>query len=117
MSKSRLEKSRILLTWIAAASALLLFVTSENSWESRNKAIPVCLFSLGLVFVGLASLGRMCHVSHHQVVAMIESISPGNKASPNGLNASVRKAREALAVGVHLLLVDLSPARHAGTTR
>jgi len=59
MSKSRLEKNRILLTWIAAASALLLFVTSENSWESRNKAIPVCLFSLGLVFIGLASLGRM----------------------------------------------------------
>jgi hypothetical protein len=49
------------------------------------------------------------HVSNHQVVAMVEVVSPGNKNSQNGLNAFVRKAREALAAGVHLLLVDLFP--------
>jgi hypothetical protein len=49
------------------------------------------------------------HVSQHQVVAMIEIVSPGNKNSQNGLNAFVRKAREALAAGIHLLLVDLFP--------
>jgi hypothetical protein len=49
------------------------------------------------------------HVSHHQVVAIVEIISPGNKNNLNGLNAFVRKAREALAAGVHLLLVDLFP--------
>lgn len=49
------------------------------------------------------------HVSHHQVVAMVEILSPGNKNNQNGLNAFVRKAREALAAGVHLLLVDLFP--------
>jgi hypothetical protein len=49
------------------------------------------------------------HVSHHQVVAMVEIVSPGNKNNQNGLNAFVRKAREALAAGVHLLLVDLFP--------
>lgn len=49
------------------------------------------------------------HVSHHQVVAMVEIISPANKNNQNGLNAFVRKAHEALAAGIHLLLVDLFP--------
>jgi hypothetical protein len=49
------------------------------------------------------------HVSNHRVVAMVEVVSPGNKNNQNGLNAFVRKAREALAEGVHLLLVDLFP--------
>jgi hypothetical protein len=49
------------------------------------------------------------HVSNHQVVAMMEIVSPGNKNNQNGLNAFVRKAREALAAGIHLLLVDLFP--------
>jgi hypothetical protein len=49
------------------------------------------------------------HVSNHQVVAMVEVISPGNKSSQNGLDALVRKAREALSGGIHLLLVDLFP--------
>lgn len=49
------------------------------------------------------------HVSDHQVVAMVELISPGNKNNQNGLNAFVRKARETLAAGIHLLLVDLFP--------
>lgn len=49
------------------------------------------------------------HVSTHQVVALAEIISPGNKNNQNGLNAFVRKAHEALAAGIHLLLVDLFP--------
>jgi hypothetical protein len=49
------------------------------------------------------------HVSNHQVVALMEIISPGNKNNQNGLNAFVRKAREALAAGIHLMLVDLFP--------
>lgn len=49
------------------------------------------------------------HVSDHQIVAMVEIISPGNKNNQNGLNAFVRKAREALAAGIHLLLIDLFP--------
>jgi hypothetical protein len=47
------------------------------------------------------------HVSRHQVVAMVEIVSPGNKNNQNGFNAFVRKAREALAAGVHLLIIDL----------
>src|SRR5207249_2515020 len=49
------------------------------------------------------------HVSKHQVVAMVEIISPGNKNNQHGLNAFVRKAQEVLAAGIHLLLVDLFP--------
>jgi hypothetical protein len=49
------------------------------------------------------------HVSNHRVVAMVEIVSPGNKNNQNGLNAFVRKAREALAAGIHLLIVDLFP--------
>ncbi len=49
------------------------------------------------------------HVSNHQVVAVVEIVSPGNKNNQNGLNAFVRKAHEALAAGIHLLLIDLFP--------
>src|ERR1700720_2184639 len=42
-----------------------------------------------------------------QVGAMVKIVSPGNKNNQNGLNVFVRKAHEALAAGIHLLLVDL----------
>jgi hypothetical protein len=60
-------------------------------------------------YAGKAKVVTVRHVSNHQVVAMVEVISPGNKNNQNGLNAFVRKAQEALAAGVHLLLVDLFP--------
>lgn len=49
------------------------------------------------------------HVTNHQVVALAEIVSPGNKNNQNGLNAFVQKAREALAAGIHMLIVDLFP--------
>lgn len=49
------------------------------------------------------------HSSSHQVVALMEIVSPGNKGSRNGLNAFISKAREALSAGLHLLIVDLFP--------
>jgi hypothetical protein len=49
------------------------------------------------------------HISNHQVVAMLEIVSPGNKSSRNGLRAFVRKAVETLQAGIHLLIVDLFP--------
>jgi hypothetical protein len=60
-------------------------------------------------YAARAKVVAIRHVSNHQVVAMVEIISPGNKNNQNGLNAFVRKAREALAAGIHLLLVDLFP--------
>ena len=50
------------------------------------------------------------HTRDHQVVAVLEVVLPGNKNSQNGLRAFVRKAREAMQGGIHLLIVDLFPA-------
>jgi hypothetical protein len=46
---------------------------------------------------------------HGDVVAVVEIISPGNKASKAEFRAIVRKAAELLRQGVHLLLIDLFP--------
>jgi hypothetical protein len=60
-------------------------------------------------YAAKAKVVSVRHVSNHQVVAMVEIVSPGNKNNQNGLDAFVRKAREALAAGVHLLLIDVFP--------
>jgi hypothetical protein len=49
------------------------------------------------------------HSSGHEVVALIEIVSPGNKASRHLLRAFVEKAVEVLEAGVHLLVADLFP--------
>ena len=50
------------------------------------------------------------HRSDRAVIALIEIVSPGNKDSTNGLQSFIRKAKEVLDGGVHLLLLDLFPA-------
>jgi hypothetical protein len=49
------------------------------------------------------------HVSGDRIVAMVEIVSPGNKAARNPFRAFVHKAAELLEAGVHLLIVDLLP--------
>jgi hypothetical protein len=49
------------------------------------------------------------HVSGDHIVAMLEVISPGNKASRNALKAFVDKACELLEHRIHLSLVDPFP--------
>jgi hypothetical protein len=49
------------------------------------------------------------HVSGDRVVAMIEIVSPGNKASRHALRAFVDKTIELLDAGIHLLVIDLFP--------
>jgi Protein of unknown function (DUF4058) len=49
------------------------------------------------------------HRSKHDVIAMVEIVSPGNKGSERDLKAFVQKAQDALAAGIHLLIVDLFP--------
>jgi Protein of unknown function (DUF4058) len=44
-----------------------------------------------------------------QVVAIIEIVSPGNKASKNELETFVEKSSKLIAQGVHLLVIDLFP--------
>ncbi len=49
------------------------------------------------------------HVSDDRIVAMIEIVSPGNKAARNPMRAFVGKAAELLNQQIHLLIVDLFP--------
>ena len=52
------------------------------------------------------------HRSRHDVISMVEIVSPGNKKSQRDLDAFVRKAQDAVEAGVHLLIVDLfAPTR------
>jgi hypothetical protein len=53
--------------------------------------------------------GRTVDVSGDRIVAMVEVVSPGNKASRNALRAFVEKAAELLDQRVHLLILDLLP--------
>lgn len=46
---------------------------------------------------------------HGQVVAVVEIVSPGNKASAHALRAFVEKSAELIDRGIHLLVIDLFP--------
>src|SRR5947209_18675966 len=47
------------------------------------------------------------HRSGHRVIAIVEIVSPGNKASRRELRRFVGKAARALRAGLHLLMIDL----------
>ncbi len=49
------------------------------------------------------------HVSGDRVVAMLEVVSPGNKASAHALRSFVEKTWQLLDAGIPLLIVDLFP--------
>jgi hypothetical protein len=49
------------------------------------------------------------HVSGHEIVAVVEVVSPGNKSSHRGIESFVRKAGEFLESQVHFLVLDLHP--------
>ncbi len=49
------------------------------------------------------------HRSGHEVIAMVEIVSPGNKASQRDLAAFVQKADRSLLAGIHLVIIDLVP--------
>jgi Protein of unknown function (DUF4058) len=49
------------------------------------------------------------HSSGDQIVALVEIVSPGNKASRHALRKFVEKAAAALWRGYHLLILDLQP--------
>ncbi len=53
------------------------------------------------------------HTTGHRMMAMVEILSPGNKAGGSAVIEFVRKAEEALQAGIHLVLIDLlPPGRH-----
>jgi hypothetical protein len=49
------------------------------------------------------------HVSDDRIVALIEIVSPGNKATRYALRAFVEKSVEFIEAGIHLLILDLFP--------
>lgn len=49
------------------------------------------------------------HTSGHRIVALVEILSPGNKAAASAVAEFVRKAEDALRSGIHLVLIDLFP--------
>lgn len=54
------------------------------------------------------------HISNHNVVAVIELVSPGNKSSRTEYDTFVSKAATLLNAGVHLLVIDpFAPPRRA----
>jgi hypothetical protein len=60
------------------------------------------------LYVGKANRITVRH-RHGHVVAVIEIVSPGNKASRNELRAFVEKTADLIRQNVHLLVIDLFP--------
>jgi hypothetical protein len=62
---------------------------------------------------GTGSSGKADRITvrhrHGRVVAMVEIVSPGNKASKNELRAFVEKTSKLIGQGIHLLVIDLFP--------
>jgi protein-S-isoprenylcysteine O-methyltransferase Ste14 len=53
------EKYRILVSRITAVIVLFFLFTTKSHWEAQYDAATLILFLVGMVFVGIASLGRM----------------------------------------------------------
>jgi len=67
-------------------------ITDEKKWyAAKKKAVTIR------------------HISEHNVVAVLEVLSPGNKVSRGALDDFARKAHELLKAGVHFAVVDLFP--------
>jgi len=49
------------------------------------------------------------HVSDHQIIALIEIVSPGNKSSQHAFDQFLTKVLSALDQGINVLLIDLHP--------
>ena len=56
---SMTEKYRMVISRIAAVIFLFFLFTTKSHWEAQNEAVTFILFLAGMVFVGIASLGRM----------------------------------------------------------
>jgi hypothetical protein len=67
-------------------------ITDEKKWyAAKKKAVTIR------------------HVSEHDLVGVLEILSPGNKASRGAIDEFVHKAHGLLRAGVHFALVDLFP--------
>jgi len=62
------------------------------------------------VYAAKAKAVVIRHASQHQVVAIVEIVSPGNKRTRHAVRRFAEKAEEILRAGVHLTIIDLFPA-------
>jgi hypothetical protein len=81
--------------------------------ESLDQPQPAERVEVAIEEVGAYARKRRTIVVRHnsgdRIVALIELVSPGNKAARHALDVFVEKAHEALYRGYHLLIVDLFP--------
>ena len=56
---STVENYRLILSRIAAVFVLFFLFSTQSRWETKNETITFSLFCTGLIFVAIASLGRM----------------------------------------------------------
>jgi hypothetical protein len=66
-------------------------------------------FALAPSFTALRRTLTIRHTSGHRIVALIEVLSPGNKATAYDIEQFVRKAVDAIGSGIHLAVIDLLP--------
>ena len=55
----RVEHYRIIMSRLAAVVVLFFLVTTQSRWVEISKVIPFLLFFLGIILVGISSMGRM----------------------------------------------------------
>ncbi|MCI0701324.1 MAG: DUF4058 family protein [Planctomycetia bacterium] len=72
----------------------------KSQIEAREKRIPLPQGQRRLT---------IRHVSDHEMVALIELVSPGNKASTTTFDSFVNKACGVLIEGIHLIVIDPFP--------
>jgi len=60
-------------------------------------------------YAGRAKVIKIRHSSDHKVVAVIEIVSPGNKAGQRVFQTFIQKAVDLIQQGIHLLVIDLFP--------
>jgi hypothetical protein len=76
----------------ATAPPLRFRITDEEKWYvAKKKSVTIR------------------HVSEHRLIAVLEILSPGKKASRRELDRFVNKAGELLGAGIHVSVVDLFP--------
>lgn len=56
---SNFERYRTVLSRVAAATILFFLFTTQSVWETKTEKVTCILFFAGMIFVGIASLGRM----------------------------------------------------------
>ena len=57
---SKIEKYRIILSRMAARRCSISSIfTTQSLWETKNEVLTFFLFFIGMILVGIASLGRM----------------------------------------------------------